>query len=156
MNTLQVTSLEQLKQIKTTHIINLGEFEDGTPLIAELKKPSLLKLITSKHIPNSLMKEATKVFNNKSGELLQDAMDDPQEMKKMIDLIDVFAHDCLVSPKYQDILDLGLDLTMDQKIGIMIFTSKDINALKRFREEQSNNKSNKPVEALQCETEPSN
>ena len=38
---MQVTSLEQLKNIKKTEIVELPCFEDGTPLIAELKRPNV-------------------------------------------------------------------------------------------------------------------
>ena len=51
MENLQVTSLEQLKQVKQTDIVNLGKFEDGTEFIAELKRPDVMALAVEGKIP---------------------------------------------------------------------------------------------------------
>ena len=66
MENLQVTSLEQLKRVKQTDIVNLGKFEDGTEFIAELKRPDMLAFITEGKIPNTLLQEAAEVFNGKT------------------------------------------------------------------------------------------
>ena len=62
MENLQVTSLEQLKQVKQTDIVSLGKFEDGTTFVAELKRPNMMNLIAHKKIPNTLLTEATQLF----------------------------------------------------------------------------------------------
>lgn len=66
MENLQVTSLEQLKQVKQTDIVNLGKFEDGTEFIAELKRPDVMALAVEGKIPNTLLTEVTKLFNGKN------------------------------------------------------------------------------------------
>ncbi len=40
---MQVTSLEQLKNIKLSEIVELPSFEDGTPLIVEIRKPNMMQ-----------------------------------------------------------------------------------------------------------------
>ena len=66
MENLQVTNLEQLKKVKRTEIVELGKFEDGTPFVAELKRPNMMELIAHKKIPNTLLTEATQLFNGKN------------------------------------------------------------------------------------------
>ena len=61
MENLQVTSLDRLKQVKQTQIVSLGKFEDGTELIAELKRPDMLAFITEGKIPNTLLQEAAEM-----------------------------------------------------------------------------------------------
>nr|DAO77711.1 MAG TPA: hypothetical protein [Caudoviricetes sp.] len=140
---MQVTSLEQLKKVKQTEIIELGKFEDGTPLIAEVKQPDLMALMTGNKVPNSLLKSAMKVFNGKAREITDKIeLNDEKALKEMAGLMEVFAKECLVKPSYKEIKDCGLELTMEMKLSILTFTQGGIQALEGFRTEQEHNKDN--------------
>ncbi|RDY22883.1 hypothetical protein CHF27_011225 [Romboutsia maritimum] len=147
---LQVTSLEQLKAIKQAEIVNLGAFEDGTELIAEVKKPNLVDLMMHNKIPNSLMSVAMKVFNGKTKETA-DRVDsgDIKSFKEMFGLMETLAESCLVNPTYSQIKELGIDLTQDQLMTILIYTQGGVKALENFRKQQTNNENNQPSTEVQ-------
>lgn len=63
MKELKPISLEELRNIKTTEVVNLGPFLGGVDLIAEVKRPDLLDLVTSGKMPNTVLKAAIGMFN---------------------------------------------------------------------------------------------
>ena len=137
---MQVTSLEQLKKVKRTEIIELGKFEDGTPLVVEVKQPDMMGLMASGKIPNSLLKPAMKVFNGKTKEITDKvALDDADALKDMAELMNMLADICLVNPTHEEIKDCGLDLTLNMKLALLVYTQGGIQALEGFRTEQEHN-----------------
>ena len=136
---MQVTSLEQLKNIKVTDIVNLGKFEDGTELIAEVKKPNLMQLMVEGKVPNTLMSVAMGMFKKGSGELIEKAVEDIDALKELVGMMEVFAEASLVNPSYQQIKDIGLHLTESQLIGILQFAQGGVKALEDFRMQSEGN-----------------
>ena len=136
---MQVTSLEQLKNIKVTDIVNLGKFEDGTELIAEVKKPNLMQLMVEGKVPNTLMSVAMGMFKKGSGELVGKAVEDIDALKELVGMMEVFAEASLVNPSYQQIKDIGLHLTESQLIGILQFAQGGVKALEDFRMQSEGN-----------------
>ena len=136
---MQVTSLEQLKNIKITDIVNLGKFEDGTELIAEVKKPNLMQLMVEGKVPNTLMPTAMGMFKSGSGELVNKAIDDVDSLKDLVGMMEVFAEASLVNPSYAQIKEIGLSLTEKQLIGILQFTQGGVKALENFRMQSEDN-----------------
>lgn len=136
---MQVTSLEQLKNIKVTDIVNLGCFEDGTELIAEVKKPNLMQLMVEGKVPNTLMTTAMGMFKNGSGELVNKAIDDAEALKELVGMMEVFAEASLVNPTYAQIKELGLSLTENQLIGVLQFAQGGVKALENFRMQSEDN-----------------
>ena len=136
---MQVTSLEQLKNIKVTDIVNLGKFEDGTELIAEVKKPNLMQLMVEGKVPNTLMSAAMGMFKKGSGELVGKAVEDIDALKELVGMMEVFAEASLVNPSYQQIKDIGLHLTENQLIGILQFAQGGVKALEDFRMQSEGN-----------------
>ena len=63
------TSLEQIASYKSGTIVELPPFADGQPLVARMIRPSMLALIKSGKIPNSLLNQATSLFANGAGAL---------------------------------------------------------------------------------------
>ena len=136
---MQVTSLEQLKNIKVTDVVNLGSFEDGTELIAEVKKPNLMQLMVEGTVPNTLMSTAMGMFKNGSGELVNKAIDDVDSLKELVGMMEVFAEASLVNPSYSQIKEIGLSLTEHQLIGILQFAQGGVKALENFRMQSEDN-----------------
>lgn len=148
MEKLKVTSLEELKQVKQTVIVNLGNFEDGTEFVAELKKPDIMNLIVANKIPNTLLDEAMKIFNGKATETMQKVSfdNDATALKQLGATLEMLTDECLVNPSYQDLKNIGIDLTLDMKMNILVFAQNGLEGLKSFREKQASNENNKSSE----------
>lgn len=147
---MQVTSLDQLKKIKRTEVILVGVFEDGTELVAEVKKPDMMALMASGKVPNALLKPAMQVFNGKTKEITDKVGEnDLDALKDMIGLLDVFAKETLVNPSFKDIQDCGIDLTMEMKLNLMAYAQGGVQALESFRTEQVNNANNQSSNEVQ-------
>lgn len=145
MENLQVTSLEQLKKVKQTEIINLGKFGDGTEFVAELKKPDLMQLAAERKIPNVLATEVVKLFNGKN-KLAKKvvAEDDAEALAQLGELMNVLAEASLVNPTYKQLQEINIELTQEMKMSIMMFTQGGVETLKNFRKEQQRNENNQP------------
>jgi hypothetical protein len=145
MENLQVTSLEKLKKVKQTEIINLGKFEDGTEFVAELKKPDLMQLAAERKIPNVLATEVVKLFNGKN-KLAKKvvAEDDAEALAQLGELMNVLAEASLVNPTYKQLQEINIELTQEMKMSIMMFTQGGVETLKNFRKEQQRNENNQP------------
>ena len=139
---MQITSLEQLQAIKQTEIIELPAFEDGTLLNVEVKKPNMMQLISSGKIPNTLLSSAMDMFNGKTGEKMQKASDNIGDLKELVGMMNVIAEASLVRPSYKEIKSLGIDLTDNQLMGLLMYSQGGIKALENFRNQQADIESN--------------
>ena len=134
---MQVTSLEQLQAIKQTEIIELPSFEDGTKLNVEVKKPNMMQLIAAGKIPNTLLNSAMEMFNGKAGEKIQKAADNAGDLKDLVGMMNVIAEASLVNPTYKQIKGLGIDLTDNQLMGLLMYSQGGLKALENFRNQQT-------------------
>ena len=134
---MQITSLEQLQSIKQTEIIELPAFEDGTKLNVEVKKPNMMQLIAAGKIPNTLLSSAMEMFNGKAGEKMQKAADNVGDLKDLVGMMNVIAEASLVNPTYKQIKGLGIDLTDNQLMGLLMYSQGGIKALENFRNQQA-------------------
>lgn len=158
MEQLKPISLEELKKIKTTEVINLGPFMGGVDLIAEVKRPDLLDLITSGKMPNTVLKAAIGMFNGNNKDtaemMLKADQGDLDSLKKLTGLLDVLVKNCLITPSLEDIKSCGLELNMDQKMNILMYTQGGMKQLEDFRNQQANIASLKAISEVQPVTEP--
>ena len=134
---MQITSLEQLQSIKQTEIIELPAFEDGTKLNVEVKKPNMMQLIAAGKIPNTLLNSAMEMFNGKAGEKIQKAADNAGDLKDLVGMMNVIAEASLVNPTYKQIKGLGIDLTDNQLMGLLMYSQGGLKALENFRNQQT-------------------
>ena len=139
---MQITSLEQLQSIKQSEIIELPPFEDGTPLNVEVKKPNMMQLITSGKIPNTLLSVAMEMFNGKTGQKMEKAADNISDLKDLVGMMNIIAEASLVRPTYKEIKSLGIDLTDNQLMGLLMYSQGGIKALENFRNQQADIESN--------------
>jgi hypothetical protein len=145
---LQVTSLEQLKLIKQAEIVDLGAFDDGTPFVAELKKPNLMELISTGKIPNTLLSTAMTMFKEGSGNMINKSLEDASSLKELVGLMNVLAKASLVTPSYAQLDKLGISLNEPQLMAILMFTQGGVKMLENFRNKQTNNEGSKPSEEI--------
>lgn len=142
---MNVTSLEQLRNIKINDIVELPSFDDGTPFVAELKKPNMLMLMANGHIPNTLLNVAMDIFQNGKGqETIDKALNDPKDLKVLTELLLVLAKACLVNPSFKQLEDLGIELNENQLSAILTYAQGGVVALENFRKQQTNIKSSEP------------
>ena len=136
---MQITSLEQLQAIKQTEIVELPSFEDGTPLVVEIKKPNMMQLLTSGKIPNTLLSVATEMFNGKTGQVMGKASEDVKTLKELVGMMEILAEASLVKPSYKDIKELNIQLTENQLMAILMYSQGGIKSLEKFRNQQASN-----------------
>lgn len=125
---MQVTSLEQLKNISQGEVVALPGFTDE-PFVARLKRPALLDLVASGQIPNPLLNVAYKVFY---GEETQGKKNE-NNMKEHGELLKIVARKALVEPSYAQLEELGLELTDLQLMMIFNYTQQGAKVLEPFR-----------------------
>lgn len=140
---MQVTSLDTLRQMKRTEIIELPNFNDGTPCIVEVKRPNLMNLITTNKIPNTLLSAAMSMFKGGVGGAASEAMENAKSLKDLASLMQTIAENTLVTPTYSWLKENDIELTEDQLVEILSYMQGGAQALKSFRDKQKCAESNK-------------
>ena len=133
---MAVTSLEKLKSLSEGQEVELPGWDDE-PFICKLKRPSLLGLVEGGQIPNPLLNAAYILFNGAKSQK------DVLNMKEQKEILDIVARAAMVEPTYQQIKDVGLELTDLQLLDIYNFTQLGVRSLISFRTKQGNIKNNK-------------
>lgn len=123
-----VTSLEDLKKYADGTIVELPDFAEGMPFVARVRRPSMLSLIKSGKIPNTLMTTAQNMFEGKGINKV-----DPEAMQSLMGVLDVFCTACLIEPSYAQIKEAGLELTDEQMLAIFNYSQDGAKALEPFR-----------------------
>ena len=133
---MEVTSLEALKSYSMGQLVELPSFAEGQSFVARLKRPSMLALVRSGRIPNSLLQSANTLFiNGTMDESNKSAMSD------VMDILDTICDACFVEPTYQQIKDAGIQLTDDQMMFVFSYSQRGVKALEPFRDEPKDNPS---------------
>lgn len=132
-NNLKVTSIEELIQASRGEIVELPSFREGAPFIARLKRPSMMAMVKSGRIPNSLVKSASKLFNGKG---VDDNND--QAMSQAFDVFDALCEAAFVEPTWAQLREAGIELTDQQYMAVFAYTQKGVDALATFRSEPEN------------------
>lgn len=133
---MAVTSLEKLKELSKGIEVELQGW-DNEPFICILKRPSLLGLVESGDIPNPLLNAAYILFNGAK------TPKDVVSLKEQKELFTIIARASMVDPTYQDLEDIGLELTDLQLMEIYKFTQLGLKSLISFRTKQEDTKNNK-------------
>ena len=104
---MEVTKTSDLKKLKDGEIVELPKFDDGTPFVAKLRRPSLLYLCKSGAIPNELLAAAQEIFEGKQ----------KGNIKNYANVLDKVLEVALVEPKYEEVAELLTDV---QRLAIFI------------------------------------
>lgn len=129
---VNVTSIEDLKNYASGTIVEMPPFAEGQPLIARLKRPSILGMAKQGKIPNSLLVKANELFLQNGVGL--DA-EEEDTMKQLYDVLDLIAKETLVEPTYEEIKSVGLELTDEQMMFLFNYSQQGVKALESFRTE---------------------
>lgn len=131
MKPMAVTTLHDLQTYTSGSIVKLPDFAEGQPLVARMKRPSMLALAAHGQIPNSLLTTASQMF---TGDVNQHVgINDSNVLKDMYDICHTMAEATLVEPTLAEIEDAGLNLTDEQLMAIFNYTQAGIKALENFR-----------------------
>ena len=130
---IKVTSIDQLKLMSGGEIVKMPPFIQGQDFYAKLRRPSMLKLVQSGQIPNSLLRTANMLF---SGGVDKELDRDDEFMKDMFDLIDVLAGAVFVEPSWTELKNADIELTDEQYMFIFNYTQEGVKALEPFRENE--------------------
>ena len=128
---MAVTSLENLKKLSEGQEVELPGW-DEEPFICKLKRPSLLGLVEGGQIPNPLLNAAYILFNGAK------TQKDVLNLKDQKEILDIVARAARVEPTYQQLKDIGLELTDLQLLDIYNFTQLGVRSLISFRTKQGN------------------
>ena len=145
MENIKVTSIDQLKLMSGGEIVKLPPFIQGQDFYAKLRRPSMLKLVQSGQIPNSLLRTANMLF---SGGVNEELDRDDEFMKDMFDLIDVLAGAVFVEPSWSELKQAGIELTDEQYMFIFNYTQEGVKQLEPFREDEEVASADKYVKSV--------
>ena len=134
MSELAVTNLSTLGMYAQGAIVELPPFAENQPFVVRLKRPSMMGMIKSGHVPNELLKAATELFSGGT-QKSQSAEDSIDQFQQMIDMLEIVCEESFVEPTYKEIKDAGLDLTDEQKMFVFSYAQNGVKALINFRQE---------------------
>ncbi len=132
--------LIDLKNAKTTTMIEIPDFDGVGEVEVEVRRPRLMDMLMNDTIPNPLRGTALEVvqgFRDTSGEENRE-----HEVKRSIEAIDLYCEMCLVNPTFAQFKDV---MTDEQKTAIAAWAAAPAELLRSFREEQENSSNNKDV-----------
>lgn len=123
-----ITNITDIVKYTSGSIVRLPDFADGQKFIAKLKRPSMLALMKSGRIPNSLLNQATQLFKSGAGSLGKGSgIDD------LYDIMEIILEEAMVAPSYKDLKEAGVQLSDDQIMAVFSYTQQGVRALENFR-----------------------
>ena len=128
---LSVTTIDDLRNYASGTIVRFPDFADGQPLVARVRRPSMLVMAKSGKIPNALLSSAGELFTKGGSDV---DVDNPNLLSDMYDVCHLIAEATLIEPTLEDIEGVGLQLTDDQLTTIFNYCQLGVKALDSFRE----------------------
>lgn len=127
---MEITSLTSLEQYAQGQVVQLPSFAEGQPFIARLRRPSLLILIKSGKVPNTLLATANSLFAGNSINTK-----DPSALAEVVGVMDVICEASFLEPSWAQIKNAGVELTDEQYMAVFNYSQQGIKALESFREQ---------------------
>lgn len=124
----KISTIQELLEVSKGEVVELPPFREGTTFVVRMKRPSMMNLVKTGKIPNSLVKSASKLFNGKG-------VDDRSNtaMSQAFEVFEALCEAALVEPTYVDIKEAGIELTDEQMMAIFNYTQRGLQALEPFR-----------------------
>lgn len=135
---LEVTPITTLKEYAKGELVEFPPFAEGQPFVARIKRPSMMVLMKTGKIPNSLMMTANALF---TGDNSKSAMDE-DFYREVLGIIEVIAEASFIEPSWKELQGEKIELTDEQYTFLFNYTQKGIKALEPFRGEQQDTGSN--------------
>jgi hypothetical protein len=128
-----ITTLADLQTYAEGKVVKFPDFAEGQPLVARVRRPSLLVLAKTGKIPNSLLSSASDLFMNGGGGMQTDNEDNVNLLADMYDICVIIAESCLITPTVEEINNSGMVLTDEQLMAIFNYSQEGVKALESFR-----------------------
>ena len=128
-NQLKVTPLYELEQYAKGEIVEFPSFAENQPFVAKVRRPSMMVLMKTGKIPNSLLATANALFSGNSERNLDD-----DYFKDMLDILDVIAEASFVEPTWHELKEAGIELTDEQYTFLFNYSQRGVRALEPFRQ----------------------
>ncbi len=122
---LKVTPLTDLVEYAKGEIVELPPFHDGAPFVARLKRPSMMMLMKTGKIPNSLLLTANSLF---AGDNSNSKIED-EYYSEVLDVIEILAEASFVEPLWSDLQEAGVELTDEQYTFLFNYTQSGVKAV---------------------------
>ena len=120
---MSVISAKDFKE-RATRVIQIDGFNPDEKIEVRIKPASILNLMISGKLPNSLLNIVQDLF--KDLDTTEDKIqDDPEAIKAAMALIDLVCSECLIEPRYEEIAEF---LTDTQKSQIMAEAQGNVTA----------------------------
>lgn len=129
MSELKITSVEELLKVKEGVVMELPPFAEGVPFVARVRRPSILKLCESGEISNELLETASGLFMNGGVRL---NTKDKKFMPKVLGVLRSLVKQALVEPTYEQLEEVGIELTDEQMMYIFNYVQQGVKSLERF------------------------
>jgi len=142
---MEVTSLEELREIARGEVIPLPGFTANKPFAVRVKRVSLLGLVQKGTIPNTLLGAANELFYGKSSTNNNKSVD----MKELTKVMTIMAESALLEPTAAQMKELELELTDTQIVALFNYTQEGFKGIEKFHKESTNNVSSDDGEKLQ-------
>lgn len=125
---LKISTIPELLEVSQGEVVELPPFREGTKFVVKIKRPSMMNLVKTGKIPNSLVKSASKLFNGKG-------VDDRnnQAMGQAFEVFETLCEAALVEPTYAEFKEAGIEFTDEQLMAIFNYTQRGVRALEPFR-----------------------
>lgn len=127
-----ITSASDLQNYAMGVVIRLPDFAEGQPLVARVRRPSMLVLAKTGKIPNTLLTTAGELFSKGGGGL---DSDNEKMLSDMYDIMHILCESALLQPTLHEIESAGLSLSDDQMMAIFNYSQAGVKALESFRKE---------------------
>lgn len=146
-NSMRPTPLSEIEKYKVGMVVELPPFAEGQPFVARLTRPSMLALVKTGKIPNSLLNQATSLFANGAG-ALNTGGKNATNVSELFDVIDVIVDAALMEPTLKEIRSVGMELSDDQLMAIFSYTQNGVKALEQFRTVRADSQRNSDVKIV--------
>lgn len=130
----KVLSADEFKA-RATVVIEIPDFDGKGTISIRVRRPQIMRLITSGKLPNPLLPTATRLLRN---EKLSNANDDDL-VAEAIKGIEIYCRACMVEPSFEQV---EAYLTDEQMLAIFNWAISGAQELASFRTEQTNGTSN--------------
>lgn len=129
---MQPTSFTQLQEYAKGTIIKFPDFNEGQELIVRVRRPSMLGLVKSGKIPNSLLNTANSLFTEGTMGLDED---NENMMSNVFEIIEALCEECFIEPTNAQLKEAGIKLTDEQMMFLFSYTQQGVNNLTPIHQE---------------------
>jgi len=145
MDEFKVISLEELKN-QGSEIIELSPFTGSKAINVRVKRLSILGLCEKGEIPNQLLGVARKLFYQDKIEQI--------DLKEYGKVIDIVCKNTLAEPSIEQLKEIELELTDEQKFELWAYSQRGVEGLKSFRKVAKGAIDNSNGKDVQVKTKP--